>query len=87
MKKLQKFAVFCNLAYGEWRKAKDINDLFNRMSKRQLAYWSHIEFKDEQDNTIHISRWLLEQGMSIEDCINDWKLHCSDQFNETIYAI
>ena len=87
MKKLQKFAVFCNLTCGEWRKAKDINDLFNRMSKRQQTYWSHIQFKNEHGNTIQISREFLEQGMSIEDCINDWQLYCSDLFDETIDAI
>ncbi len=85
--KLKAFVVFCNRVVGETVKAKDFNDLLeNRVTNKLRIFWSEIKFKDEDGNTICIERRFMdEDGMSFEECVEDFKLHASeDDLSEEI---
>lgn len=72
--RLTKFAVFCNRTIAEIVKAKDFDDLIeNRMLKRQKEFWSSVNFKDDEDRTICITREFLDdQGMTFDEVVLDW---------------
>ena len=87
MKKHIKFTIFCNRMFGETKSSLSIDDLFNKMTKRHKEHWSEIKFKDEQGRTIQITREFLEQGMTIEEIIEDWILNCQDRLKDEIFSI
>lgn len=85
--KLKPFSVSQNgMILGEVIKAKDLNDLLeNRLSKKAKENWSLIQFVDSEDRSISIRREFLDEGMSIEQIIEDWIL--SGDINEPIQAL
>jgi hypothetical protein len=81
--KLKSFFIFCNQCWGEEIRAKDLNDLLeNRLSKRHQNFWSSINFIDDEGQKIKIQKEFLEQGMSIDEAIQDWIQFCPEALNE-----
>ena len=72
--KLKAFEVFCNRVIGETVKANDIQDLFdNRLLKRQEKFWSTVEFVDNENRNITITRHFMDDdGMTLDEVIQDW---------------
>ena len=87
MARLIEYAIFKDRMFGEKLKAKNFDDLLNRMNKKQKLYWSNVKFIDSEGHTINISREFLEQGMTFDEIVLDWKLHCKDFLDETIHTI
>lgn len=71
---LKPFAVcHSSLIIGELFKAKDIDDLIdNRLPKRVLNNWEVISFVNSKNQNISITKEFLDEGMTIDEVINDW---------------
>lgn len=78
------FAIFTSSIIGEKKKAKSFDELLKGMSKRHKELWECVKFKDEEGDTISISREFLEQGMSFEQIVSEHKLLCKDLLDEDI---
>jgi hypothetical protein len=85
--KLTKFAIFCNRLIGVNKPAKDFDDLLNRMTKKERENWSEVRFKDEEGRTILITREFLEQGMTLDEVIQDHLTHNPELLEQEILTI
>lgn len=52
------------------KKAKDLSDLFNRMTKKEKEIWNNISFI-ENNHLIKIDSESIEGGWTFEDCRRD----------------
>ena len=75
--KKTEFVVFCNKIIGESIKASSVQDAIDKMLKRQKEYWSTIEWRDEDGKRMVVTQEYLDQGMTLEEIIEDWKMHAS----------
>ncbi len=82
-----KFTIFKNQIAGVTKAAENFTDLLeNVMTKKELEFWSHIQFKDSENRTIQITReYLEEQNMTFEDCVADWL--ANGDIEQEIYSI
>lgn len=86
--KTQKFAIFTNSIIGEMRRAESIETLLAGMCKRHKQFWSNIEFRDQDGNTINVTREFLEQGMSVREVCADWiENACPAQLGDEIICV
>lgn len=76
-----KFTIFKNQIIGVTKPAKDFTDLVeNVMNKKEKEFWSHVQYKDDENRTIQITReFLEEQNMTFTECVEDWLLHGDTQ--------
>lgn len=72
-----KFTIFKNQIIGATKSAKDFTDLLeNVMNKKEIKFWSHVQFKDSENRTIQITRrFFEEQNMTFTECVEDWLAH------------
>ena len=82
-----KFSINSGYIIGELAYADSIEDLLeNKLLKRQHRSWQTIQYRDEDDDIIEITREFLDdQGMTLDEVVNDWKMH--GQPEEEIEAI
>jgi hypothetical protein len=74
--------------FGETKRGSSIQDIIDRMTKRHKQFWSNIQYKDDEGRTINISRDFLEEGMTIDEVIEDYITHSTDEdFEQNIYTI
>lgn len=72
--KLKPFSVsHRGLISGELFKANDIFDLINnRLPKRVSDTWETISFIDSENRSITVTWDFIEQGLTIDEVIEDW---------------
>ena len=91
MKKLKtKYAVFTNynVCVGLLRRAWSLEDLFENLPKWVQRSLSHVQYRDEEGRMIQITHYFMEdQGMTIQECIDDWIENMEDQFDEEIHCM
>ncbi len=66
-----KFAIFCNTFIGEIKSASSIEELLETKILKRQKNWSVIKYTDSQNRTISITQEYIEQGMSIQEIIDD----------------
>jgi len=55
------------------------------MTKKETEFWSHVQWLNDDNNTVQITRDFIEQGMSIDEVVIDWMEH--GDLCEIIHAI
>jgi len=72
--KLKSFSVcHSGLITGEFFKAKSVLNLMERLPKSVRNNWETISFVDSENRNICVTREFMENdGMTIEETINDW---------------
>ena len=71
-----KIFVFKNRMIGEPTNVSCLKQVIENPSKR-FEHWSDIKYKDEIGNTICITKEFLDQGMTLDEVIEDYKQHAS----------
>ncbi len=85
---LEKFAVFGHGRFiGEEFRAKDFADLINNRLPKRLNEWMCIKFIDDQGRTISISSDFMDEGMSFDECVDDWVQHMEDQHDDPVLIL
>jgi hypothetical protein len=90
MKNKMKFGVFTvhSVIIAELRKAWSIDELLKILPQKTLKFWTHIQYKDSENRMIQITReYIDEQGMTVQECIDDWIEHMSSEFDESIMCM
>ena len=82
----QKFVIFCTgNIIGELRRAWDLDDLMATMIRRHNSLWSTIEWRDNDGRRVVLTRDFLIEGMTVQECIDDWLTHAETaDFEEPI---
>ena len=68
------FGIFTTSFIGEMKTAKDIHDLLENKMLKRWSNWQAIKWK-EDGQTIILTEHFLDEGMTIEECIEDHKIH------------
>lgn len=63
-------------------KAKDLSNLFDKMSKKRKEIWNHISFINSDGNLIRIDKEWIEGGWTFQDCIEDSVIHLDENDKE-----
>ncbi len=73
-RQLKPFAISGGgLFFGEVFKAETVQSLLETLPKRWLKMWEVIQFVDDEDRNITVTREFIEtQGMTIAECVADW---------------
>lgn len=88
LKRKPRFTIFCNETAGETKPYWSLKECIDGMTKRHQDFWSNIQYKDQHDKTINVSREFIEQGMSLDEVVADYLENASpEDLKQTIYSI